>query len=79
MMKCLNASMAPAPSRPVRVLQFGEGNFLRAFVDYMIDIANEKTGFDGRIVLVTPIPMGALLTYPSVLVAFESQLTAALS
>ena len=28
--------------RPVRVLQFGEGNFLRAFVDYMIDIANEQ-------------------------------------
>lgn len=27
--------------RPVKVLQFGEGNFLRAFVDYMIDIANE--------------------------------------
>lgn len=63
MMKCLNASMAPAPSRPVRVLQFGEGNFLRAFVDYMIDIANEKTGFDGSIVLVKPIPMGTLLPY----------------
>ena len=27
---------------PERVMQFGEGNFLRAFVDYMIDIANEK-------------------------------------
>ena len=29
------------------VIQFGEGNFLRAFVDYMIDIANEKGVFDG--------------------------------
>ena len=28
---------------PERVLQFGEGNFLRAFVDYFIDILNEKT------------------------------------
>lgn len=27
---------------PVKVLQFGEGNFLRAFVDYWFDIANEK-------------------------------------
>lgn len=27
---------------PVRVLQFGEGNFLRAFVDYFFDVMNEK-------------------------------------
>ncbi len=59
-MRMLNASMAPAPDRPVKVLQFGEGNFLRAFVDYMVDIANEKTGFNGSIVLVKPIEMGQL-------------------
>lgn len=59
-MNRLTAVLAPAPQRPVRVLQFGEGNFLRAFVDYMIDIANEKTGFDGSVVLVKPIPMGTL-------------------
>ena len=29
---------------PVKVLQFGEGNFLRAFVDYWFDLANEKAG-----------------------------------
>ena len=50
----LNAGMLKAPERPVRVLQFGEGNFLRAFVDYMIDIANEKAGFNGSVVLVKP-------------------------
>ena len=44
-MERLNAAKAPAVQRPVKVLQFGEGNFLRAFVDYMIDIANEKTDF----------------------------------
>ena len=27
---------------PEKVMQFGEGNFLRAFVDDFIDIANEK-------------------------------------
>ena len=43
---------------PERVLQFGEGNFLRAFVDYFIDIANEKSGFDGKAVLVQPIAHG---------------------
>ena len=42
-------------SRPVKVLQFGEGNFLRAFVDYMIDVANEKTDYNGSVVLVQPI------------------------
>ena len=59
-MNRLNASLAPAPSRPVKVLQYGEGNFLRAFVDYMIDIANEKTDFNGSIVLVKPIAFGSL-------------------
>ena len=47
-------------NRPVKVLQFGEGNFLRAFVDYMIDVANEKGVFDGNIVLVKAIPAGDL-------------------
>ncbi len=56
----LNAAMAPAVSRPVKVMQFGEGNFLRAFVDYMIDIANEKTDFNGSVVLVKPISFGSL-------------------
>ncbi len=56
----LTAAMAPASSLPVKVLQFGEGNFLRAFVDYFIDIANEKAGFGGSVVLVKPISMGAL-------------------
>ena len=59
-MNRLNASMAAAPARPVRVLQYGEGNFLRAFVDYMIDIANEKTDFNGSVALVKPIEMGTL-------------------
>lgn len=40
---------------PERVLQFGEGNFLRAFVDYFIDLMNEKAGFNSKVVLVQPI------------------------
>ena len=43
---------------PEKVLQFGEGNFLRAFVDYWFDISNEKAGWNGKIVLVQPIPQG---------------------
>lgn len=39
---------------PERVLQFGDGNFLRAFVDHFIDEMNEKADFDGKVVVVQP-------------------------
>ncbi len=43
---------------PVKVLQFGEGNFLRAFVDWIIDLLNEKAGFNGSVQIVQPIENG---------------------
>lgn len=43
---------------PERLLQFGEGNFLRAFVDYFVDVLNEKAGFNGKAVLAQPIAQG---------------------
>ncbi len=43
---------------PEKILQFGEGNFLRAFVDYWFDVSNEKAGFNGKAVLVQPIAPG---------------------
>ena len=43
---------------PEKVLQFGEGNFLRAFVDYWFDMANEKVNWNGKCVLVQPIEHG---------------------
>ena len=39
---------------PEKVLQFGEGNFLRAFTNYWFDVANEKAGWNGKCVLVKP-------------------------
>ncbi|MBR3585316.1 MAG: tagaturonate reductase, partial [Oscillospiraceae bacterium] len=39
---------------PERVVQFGEGNFLRAFADHFIDLMNEKAGFNSKVVLVQP-------------------------
>lgn len=59
-MQRLTTAMVPKPHRAIRVLQFGEGNFLRAFVDYMIDIANEKGITDYGIAIVKPIPFGSL-------------------
>ncbi len=46
--------------RPEKVLQFGEGGFLRAFVDWQIDIVNEKTDFNGSIVIVQPLEKGMI-------------------
>ena len=43
---------------PEKVLQFGEGNFLRAFVDYWFDVSNEKAGWNGKCCLVQPIAQG---------------------
>ena len=40
---------------PEKDLQFGEGNFLRAFVDRFFDMGNEATGWNGRVVMVQPI------------------------
>ena len=45
-------------SAPEKVMQFGEGNFLRAFVDYWFDVSNERAGWNGKCVLVQPIPQG---------------------
>ena len=44
--------------RKEKVIQFGEGGFLRGFVDWMLDIANEKTDFNGSVVVVQPIKNG---------------------
>lgn len=41
-----------------RVLQFGEGNFLRGFVDWMIDKLNKEADFDCGVVVVQPLPNG---------------------
>jgi tagaturonate reductase len=55
----LNRTTASKPRRyPVKILQFGEGNFLRAFADWMVDICNEKAGFKGDVQLIQPIAQG---------------------
>ena len=48
----------PKATRKETVIQFGEGGFLRAFTDWMIDIMNKKGLYNGDIVVVQPIEMG---------------------
>ena len=54
-MKTLNRRDFPGARYPTRVIQFGEGNFLRAFVDWQLDILNEKTDLQAGIAIVRPI------------------------
>ena len=59
-MKALNSKNAPKAIRPERIIQFGEGNFLRAFVDWIISNMNEKTDFNSSVVVVQPIEKGMI-------------------
>lgn len=45
---------------PVKIVQFGGGNFMRGFTDYIIDTLNRETGFNGGIVNVQPTPNGSV-------------------
>ena len=44
--------------RHERIIQFGEGGFLRGFVDWMIQKLNDNGSFDGNVVVVQPIAQG---------------------
>ena len=59
-MKQLNSTTASANQYPTKVIQFGEGNFLRAFVDWIIWNTNQKTDFNAGVVVVQPIEKGMI-------------------
>ncbi|MCF7944932.1 MAG: tagaturonate reductase [Spirochaetia bacterium] len=54
-LKKLNRDNFPYPLHPEKIIQFGEGNFLRCFVDWQVDILNEKKGLDAGVAVVRPI------------------------
>ena len=57
-MKNLNRTTAVANKYPERIIQFGEGNFLRAFVDWIVYKMNKSTDFNSGVVVVQPIAQG---------------------
>ncbi|MBR0218102.1 MAG: tagaturonate reductase [Clostridia bacterium] len=59
-MERLNQAMVPQVKRPqsIRVMQFGEGGFLRAFVDEMLDNLNTQCGGDYGVAIVQPLERG---------------------
>ncbi|GEA31468.1 tagaturonate reductase [Clostridium diolis] len=57
-MKLNKESYKEFKTYPEKVLQFGEGNFLRAFVDWQIDKMNDEADFNGSVVVVQPLENG---------------------
>ena len=57
-MEALNRTTAKVNQYPTRIIQFGEGNFLRAFVDWIVWNTNQKTDFNAGVVVVQPIDRG---------------------
>lgn len=55
-MKVLNKLTAPKAVAPERIIQFGEGNFLRAFVDWIVKNMNETTDFNSSVVIIQGTP-----------------------
>lgn len=53
-MNFLNKNTAPKSIAPERIIQFGEGNFLRAFADWIFWNMNQKTNFNSSVVVVQP-------------------------
>lgn len=54
-MQTLNRRDFPGAQYPERIIQFGEGNFLRAFIDWQVDLLNEHTDLNAGVVIVRPI------------------------
>ncbi|MBK3516078.1 tagaturonate reductase [Carboxylicivirga marina] len=58
-MKSLNrTSYTSVREHQFKILQFGEGNFLRAFVDWMINKSNSTLGTNNGVVVVQPLAQG---------------------
>lgn len=57
-MEKLSKQIYEKKERKVKILQFGEGNFLRAFVDWIVQTMNDKGVFDGGVCVVQPMPFG---------------------
>lgn len=57
-MELISKKIYNKPERPVKIMQFGEGNFLRAFVDWIIQNLNDDGAINAGVVVVQPMPFG---------------------
>jgi tagaturonate reductase len=59
-MQELNRKTANVNNYTDRIIQFGEGNFLRAFANWMVHEMNKQANFDGGVVAIQPINQGLI-------------------
>lgn len=59
-MDVLSSKIVRNQVRPERIVQFGEGNFLRGFLDWMVQLMNEKSDFNSSVVVVQPRAGGSV-------------------
>ncbi len=57
-METISKKLFEKPVRKVKIMQFGEGNFLRAFVEWIIQDLNDKGAISADVALVQPMPFG---------------------
>ena len=57
-MEQLNKKIHSKPERKIKIMQFGEGNFLRAFVEWILQDLNDKGAISADVVVVQPMPLG---------------------
>ncbi len=59
-MKALNRQTADSKQYTEKIIQFGEGNFLRAFADWAVNKMNKATDFNASVVVVQPRDKNAI-------------------
>ncbi len=57
-MEVISKKLFAKPDRPIKIMQFGEGNFLRAFVDWIIQNLNDAGAINANVAVVQPMPFG---------------------
>lgn len=57
-METLSKKIHEVKNRPIKIMQFGEGNFLRAFVDWIVQDLNDNGAINSNVVVVQPMPFG---------------------
>ena len=59
-MALISKKMFAKPERPIKIMQFGEGNFLRAFIEWIIQNLNDKGAINSSVAVVQPMPFGRI-------------------
>lgn len=57
-MELISKKIVNKPERKIKIMQFGEGNFLRAFVEWILQNLNDKGAIDAAVAVVQPMPTG---------------------